>query len=127
MRNFVTGCVLVLLAACSFVFVSAAPASAASCSGGWFNAQYPVGSASVSAVGSCGSGAIGYPYASHTSPVSNICVQWFNNFDQWQSMGCTAIQTNAPPTYAVASYRAGSWRTAVTGGSGTVYSATRSL
>lgn len=97
---------------------TAGPAAAATCSGGWFNAQYPVGGGSVSAVASCQAGPVGYPYASHSSPSTSVCLQWFNSFDQWQTRACTTLTNNAPPTYVVAGLIHGSWRTLLTGGTG---------
>lgn len=114
-----------LVMLCGFGLLHESPVAAATCSGGWFNAQYPVGS--VSAVASCQAGAVGYPYASHTSPATSVCLQYFNSLDQWVTKACTTLSNNAPPTYVVAGYISGSWRTVLTGGSGNRYSAVSSL
>lgn len=96
--------------------IAAKPASAATCNGGWFNAQYPVfGGGGVSAVASCQGGRVGYPYASMPSPASQVCLQYFNQYDQWTTKACTNLYNNAGPTYVVTGLILGSWRTRLTG------------
>lgn len=101
----------VVLSVAPLVF-TAGPASAATCNGGWFNAQYPVfGSGAVSAVASCQGGYVGYPYASMPSPSTRICLQYFNPYDRWVTKACTNFYNNAGPTYVQSGLILGSWRT----------------